>query len=117
MLASLPGEDLAVFAGPPPADVDAEVRPVYAFSETELPAVPTGRVFVQHEAEVDLAERVKGPGYEVESVPPWAPQAAWLVATDGSIATALQNLEALMTLDGIVSVEPQMLRPAARRGT
>ena len=66
--------------------------------------------------EVRLAEAVTPLGYEVESVPPYAPDAAWLVASDRSIASALSNLKALMATPGLESVEPQMLRPAKSRG-
>ena len=112
----LPGEDLAVYSGPPPAGTELELRPVYAFSAEELPAVPTGRVFVQSSKAGDLAQRVARLGYRIESVPQYAPHAAWLVAADGAVATALRNVEALIALDGIDSVEPQMLSPAAPRG-
>jgi hypothetical protein len=119
VLANLPAEGISVFAGPHSAltgAIEAECRPVYAFSRKTPPAIPTGRVFVQGAKGVNLAETVKQLRYEVESVPPYAPHAAWVVASDHSIASALSNLKALMAAAGLESVEPQMLRPAALRG-
>lgn len=118
VLWSLRSEGLSVYAGAPPVSVAAEAacRPVYALSDDEPPAIPTGRVFVQATEGIDLAGVVAPLGFAVESVPPYAPHAAWLTASDGSIATSLANLSALMAADGIASVEPQMLRPAADRG-
>ena len=119
VLATLPAEGISVFAGPHSAltvAAEAECRPVYAFSGKEPPAIPTGRVFVQGAKDVNLAETVTPLRYEVESVPPYAPHAAWIVASDRSIASALSNLKALMAVSGLESVEPQMLRPATLRG-
>jgi hypothetical protein len=124
VLAALPAEGISVFGGSPRVlgnDVQPLCRPVYSFSDAEPPAVPTGRVFVQlgkdeSRESVSLAELVGRAGYEVESVPPYAPNAAWVVASDGKIASALANLERLIATPGIESVEPQMLRPAAYRG-
>ncbi len=119
VLATLPAEGISVFAGPHSAltgAAEAECRPVYAFSGKVPPAIPTGRVFVQGTKDVNLAETVTPLRYEVESVPPYAPHAAWIVASDGSIASALSNLKALMAATGLESVEPQMLRPATLRG-
>lgn len=118
VLANLPEEGISVFAQPHSALAAAsevECRPVYAFSQDEPPAIPTGRVFVRAEPDVNLAAVVAPLGYAVESVPPYAPDAAWLVASDGSIASALSNLTALMGASGLASIEPQMLRPMGYR--
>jgi hypothetical protein len=63
----------------------------------------------------DLEQRVAAVEYRIESVPAYAPHAAWLIARDGEISTALAGLESLIALDGLASVEPQMLRPVSRR--
>ena len=118
VLATLPAEGISVFAGPHSAltgATKAECRPVYAFSGNEPPAIPTGRVFVQAAKDVNLAETVTRLRYEVESVPPYAPNAAWIVANDHLIGSALSNLNALMTASGLESVEPQLLRPATTK--
>lgn len=118
VLAHLPGEGVKVVAGRLD-EMDrshwADCRPVYAFSDHELPAIPTGRVFVQRAPEIDLAAILKPLNYQVESVPEYAPTAAWIVASDGSIASALSGLGRLLAADGIEAVEPQMLRPASPR--
>ena len=113
---SLPGEELTVYRGDPPPASSVDVRAVYSLGSADLPAVPTGRVFVQAEAPGAAATAGTSAGYAVESEPPYAPNSAWLVASDGSIATALRNLGALAEIEGVASVEPQMLRPATRRG-
>ncbi len=119
VLATLAAEGISVFVGSHQSlDSDAQsvCRPVYSFSDEELPAIPTGRIFIQGANDVILAEIVAPLKYEVESVPPYAPNAAWIVTSDRTIASALSNLETLMTIPGIESVEPQMLRPAVFRG-
>ena len=118
VLWSLPDEGLAVFAGAPATVKQLsklQPRPVYGFSPDDPPALPTGKVFVQGKAGTAISVAVAALGYVLESVPPYAPHAAWLVAADGSIASALSKLEALFALPALMSVEPQMLRPVARR--
>ena len=112
---SLPGEELTVYRGDSPPASSVDVRAVYSLGSADSPAVPTGRVFVQAEAP-GAAIAGTSAGYAVESEPPYAPNSAWLVASDGSIATALRNLGALAEIEGVASVEPQMLRPATQRG-
>jgi hypothetical protein len=81
-------------------------------------AVPTARAFVRfvegdapsrHEAELAAA------GYELEEVPSYAPQAAWVRAAGGRVTDALQHLERLERLPGVESVEPQLLVESAHR--
>jgi hypothetical protein len=108
----LPAEGITVAEGSPPAG-----RPtlaVYSFTPGEPPAVPTGRVFVRFEE--GRAPNVEGTGYRIEEVPEYAPDSAWAVAADGRTESALTGLDRLVRLEGVVSVEPQMLRPVARRG-
>ena len=118
VLATLPAERIMVVSSPHDTiecAISTECRPVYAFSRDAPPAIPTGRVFVQSAKGVNLAETLEPLNYEIESVPPYAANVAWIVASDGSIASALSNLHALMAANGIESVEPQMLRPATYR--
>jgi hypothetical protein len=118
VLATLPEERVAVFDRPHSAltsIAQAEYLPVYAFSENLPPAIPTGRIFVLGAIDVNLSEIVERLGYEIESIPPYAPHSAWIVASDRSIATALSNLQDLMATTGLESVEPQMLRPSKSR--
>ena len=118
VLATLPEEGVSVFSWPGSAlttAAEVKCRPVYAFSENQPPAIPTGRIFVQGAIDVNLGEVVTPLGYEIESVPPYAPKSAWIVARDRSIGTALSNLQGLMAATGLESVEPQMLRPSKLR--
>jgi len=119
LLAELPDEGISVFGRLHATLSNAatsESIPVYAFSDSEPPAVPTGRVFVTGSQGVKLEALVKPLGYEIQSRPGYAPNSAWLVAVDRSIATALANLKNLMNATGLDSVEPQMLRPSQPRG-
>lgn len=119
VMAALPAEGLLLLAGRPDALRDefaSACRPVYALGDDPTAAIPTGRVFVQAAAGTDLAAVLAPLGFEIESVPPYAPHAAWIVAGDGSIATALMELDALIAAEGIESAEPQMLRPMGFRG-
>lgn len=121
LLYRLEAESIDVLEGSPedlPADAGTDVCSVYALTAEEPPAVPTGRIFVTFERASDDEDddaRLEDTAYEVESRVPYAPGSAWVVARDGSIATALGNLEALSKISGVVSLEPQMLRPASRR--
>lgn len=119
VVAELSHEGISVF-GRPLATVSHSASfdsfPVYAFSDSEPLAIPTGRVFVTGAHGVSLEAIVKPLGYEIQSRPGYAPNSAWLVAIDRSIATALANLEDLMAASGLDSVEPQMLRPSHQRG-
>jgi hypothetical protein len=118
VLATLPEEGVSVFDRPHSALTStalAEYLQVYAFSENLPPAIPTGRIFVLGAIDVNLSEIVERLGYEIESIPPYAPNSAWILASDRSIATALSNLQDLMATTGLESVEPQMLRPSKSR--
>ncbi len=118
VMAAFPAEGLLMLAGRPETLEDADAaacRPVYALAEDALPAIPTGRVFVQAAKNSDLADTLATLDFKIESVPPYAPHAAWIVAADGSIGTALSKLEGLIATDGIESAEPQMLRPMSYR--
>lgn len=94
------------------------VGPVYRQARSGGLAVPTGRVFVRF-AETDAAARheqaLAEAGYEVEGVPSYAPHAAWLRATGGTVGDALGRLEDLQRLPAVEHAEPQLLTVAARR--
>ena len=114
----MPEEGITVFARPHSvltSTAHEKYFPVYAFSENMPPAIPTGRIFVQEASDINLSEIVERLGYEIESIPRYAPNSAWIVASDRSIATALSNLQDLMATTGLESVEPQMLRPSRFR--
>lgn len=74
--------------------------------------VPTGLVlvrFAEDDAAADHRDDLAGAGYELEQVPGYAPQAAWVRATSGDIADALRDIGRLGGLTGVVSVEAQMI--------
>lgn len=103
----------------------AEAFPAEAASITavyELPpgrlVVPTGRVFVRFGEDVAPEARsaeLKRAGYRIAMTLAYAPNAAWLEANDGQVATALSNIERLEAMTGVVNVEPQLLAPRRQR--
>lgn len=120
-VAAFEAEDIAV---EPVSDAERRgigqnaAGPVYRHVPGGGLAVPTGRAFVRfvegdapsrHEAELAAA------GYELEEVPSYAPQAAWVRAASGRVADALQHLDRLGRLPGVESVEPQLLVESAHR--
>jgi hypothetical protein len=54
-------------------------------------------------------------GFEIEQVPSYAPNAAWLRPLEGGVAAALNGLDELERLDGVAHAEPQLLRERAAR--
>ncbi len=109
-------EGIAVFEGEPPAADD--VGPVYRDRSGGELCVPTGRLFVRCAEDDDFAAKtdaVEAAGYAVVEVPAYAPHCAWLVARSGRIEDALNGIPGLEEIDGVVNVEPQMLRRRALR--
>ncbi len=101
---------------PPPTTSSAVVTPVYATPAGGAPAVPTGGVFVRFDDGI-VAEARRGElaaaGYEIERVPSYAPNAAWVRA--GDIAASLIGIPRLAAIPGVRNVEPEMLRKVARK--
>jgi hypothetical protein len=72
---------------------------------------PTGRVFVRFAEGTDAAAQAKTlarAGFELESVPSYAPHAAWVRPTTGTF-------EDLLLLPGVEHAERQVIAEAARR--
>lgn len=94
------------------------IGPVYRRGEGGGVAVPTGQVLVRF-PEDDSAdahrEELAAAGYEIAQVLGYAPQAAWVRATSGSVADALRDLDHLDAVPGIENVEVQMLSEASPR--
>lgn len=74
--------------------------------------VPSGRVFVRFAQEVNAESRrsmLLQAGYRIVALLSYAPQAAWLEASDGEAAHALTGIARLETLPDVENVEPQWL--------
>lgn len=113
-------EAIAVLAGTPagPLAPGQAISPVYAQAGSEELVVPTGALFLRvrtGDRAKDRRAALEQAGYRIASVPDHAPEAAWLRATSGSIAEALDGLGRLRELPGVESVEPQLLRRRAHR--
>ena len=115
---------ITICHGDPDATITAargrtpRIVPVYALDADVDVAVPTGRIFVRFAAGVRAADRsdaLARAGYELVEVLSYAPNAAWVRAADGEIATALANLDRLEAVEAVENVEPQMLRAMGRR--
>ena len=92
--------------------------PVYRTVPGGSPVVPTGRVFVQFGEATDAAAQrdlLADAGFALESVPAYAPHAAWVTPANGQVEDALRGLERLGGLPGAESVEPELVGKSARR--
>jgi hypothetical protein len=95
-----------------------DVGPVYSAGPDGPLAVPSGRVFVRLREGLRASaqrSRFAAEGFEIESTPSYAPNAAWLRPTRGGVGHALRALAALGRVPGVEHVEPQMLLARARR--
>ena len=113
---------IAVYRDEPPPEELARpgvvLTALYADPVSDTPAVPTGLVFLRFQKGIMADARrdeIDRAGYEIAETIPYAPQAAWLRARSGQAADALTNLSQLEQLPGVETVEPQLLREAARR--
>jgi len=89
-----------------------EQGPVYSAGPGGPLAVPTGRVFVRLSGGMRAEDRRRefaATGFEIESIPSYAPNAAWLRPKAGGVARALPAISALKKVPGVVHVEPQLL--------
>jgi hypothetical protein len=117
-----PTENIAVHPAANRARVKVErtqsVGPVYESSPGGSLAVPTGSVLVRFAkpAKVeDKAAQLKAAGYGIEQVLSYAPNAGWVKALDGALATSLKGRAKLAAIPGVEEVAPQMLSRAARK--
>jgi hypothetical protein len=91
---------------------------VYRRGGTGAAAVPTGRVFVRFAEGTDAraqADALARAGFTLESVPGYAPHAAWVRPASGRLADALTGFERLRELPGVQNAEPQFETEAVRR--
>lgn len=114
--------DVALFKGEPDANHPAagagKLSPVYTLHPGGSMAVPTGQVFIRFADGVNVEERreeIETAGYKIAQKLDYAPNAAWLRASSGSIAEALSGIDKLQKLKDVENVEPQMLMHAPRR--
>jgi hypothetical protein len=116
-----PAEHVAVYPASALAKATgrAFTGPVYQSHEGGSLAVPTGAIYVRVAAPSKLADRkaqLRAAGYRIAKTLPYAPQAGWVAALDGDLATALNNIDKLDAIDGVEEVAPEMLSKAARKG-
>lgn len=105
--------------GRPRRSTDGPVIPVYAAGDRGPLAVPTGRIFVRLTEGVRADERrqqFRSAGFDIDQLPAYAPNAAWLRPTQGGIEQALPALDTLRALADVVHVEPQLVMQRAPKG-
>jgi hypothetical protein len=113
-------EQITIVRGPSatPLAPGQALSPVYAPLGGNSLAVPTGQVFLRFRAGETVAahrEALQQAGFTITRELDVAPQAAWIGASSGSIAEALSGLPRLRAIDGVESVEPQLLMQRAWR--
>lgn len=117
---TLPGENVGIY---PVERYDEEVHgaqpvPVYSSGKGGSVSVPTGLIFVRLSPNLRMNDRARNfadVGYELAKTLSYAPNAGWLRARSGNVASALANAENLTDVAGVEHVEPQMLTKAARK--
>ena len=112
------GHDITIVRAVPSPTCAARTGPVYRAGAHGAITAPTGRVFVRFREGVH-ADR-KGPelaeaGFRLESVPGYAPHAAWVRAANGGVVDALVELGQLHRVADVEHVEPQLVSEAASR--
>lgn len=113
-------EQITIARGSPatPLAPGQALSPVYAPLGGDSLAVPTGQVFLRFRAGETAAahrEALQQEGFTITRELDYAPEGAWICASSGSIAEALSGLSALRSIDGVESVEPQLLMQRAWR--
>jgi hypothetical protein len=91
-----------------------KVTPVYSLSPGGGTAVPTGRLFARFESKTDARAQesaLHDIGFNIDSIPPYATFAAWVVSTTGQPEDAMRNIDKIRALQHMENVEPEMLRP------
>jgi hypothetical protein len=107
-------DGIAIFAGEPidPSTATA----IYALSGQAM-AVPTGQVFIRFSkgSAQDHQAAIAAAGYAIAETLDYAPEAAWLRASSGNTADALNQLAALQGLENIAAIEPQLVMARSLR--
>ena len=112
------GEERTWLALPGSREVEGETIRLYGTSPSASPQAPTGLVFIRFgEGESAEAQRpsLAAAGYEIVRVPGYAPHAAWVKASSGSIRDSLTGLERLLALPGVQAVEPELVMERVSR--
>lgn len=97
---------------PPRHSPDARMTAVYVLKPGNVPAVPTGLVFVRFRKGTIAPDHripLQEVGYTIESSPPYAPHTAWVRSTSGNIGEALAGISRLEAIPEVENVEPQMM--------
>jgi hypothetical protein len=100
------------------SDRASTITPVYSTGASGSLAVPTGRILVRFDDDVNADSKkaeLKKAGYKIAQILSYAPNAAWLEASSGGVTSALSNIKKLEQLANVQNVEPQFLSARAAR--
>ena len=121
-VAELKAEQIQIYRGTVPEELRENallnMTAVYSLSSGGGTAVPTGRLFVRFDDQVDAHTQqfaLRELGFEIERVPPYATNAAWIVSASSRPEDALHNIEKIRALPNVAHVEPQMLQPKVHK--
>jgi hypothetical protein len=98
-------------------DLDSPGGPVYR-DPTGGVVVPSGRVLVrlrEGESAEERLDELERSGFRLERVLPYAPHAAWVRSTAGTVGAALCGMERLRGMPGVEHVEPELIGESAKR--
>jgi hypothetical protein len=76
--------------------------------------IPTGRLLVRFADTVSAESRASDlnrAGFRIAQALSYAPNAAWIEATDDGVRAALNNIEQVERLPDVQNVEPQLIAP------
>lgn len=114
--------EISLCRGEPPQQLDPQSRswitPVYSLEPGGPPAVPTGRIFIRFTDHIEVRNRQESlvsAGYTILRINPYARHTAWLGIASGITAEALLGIPRLERLSDVVNVEPEMVKPIARK--
>ena len=99
-------------------EADDDCCPVYRQQSGAAPAVATGRLFLRlHDGHSiqSFAPALEALGLDVVHAPGWAPNTAWVAATDGDPCHTLNLLGALLRVRTVAHAEAQLLLELRRR--
>ena len=118
ILYKLEKEQITVLSGSPDKTKFREEpiawTPVYGHDDDDLPAVPTGLIFIELKEGQPIEKKrelLLSKGYLIQEILKYAPHCAWLVSDQGDIAEALNHMQNLTQVPEVQNVKPQLLQP------
>ena len=64
-----------------------------------------------------VSAAIEAAGYRIQESPSYARHTAWRAVRSGSLLDALAGLDQLRAAEGVIIIEPQLLRESRRKGS